>query len=71
MSCKFESVNKEDLIKHIVESLEKGLPENLKYYNPSIYSTTGYIVDKNSSIFNVKILRKDFEIKINFEGILK
>ena len=27
MSCKFEMMNKEDLVKHIVKSLEEFLPE--------------------------------------------
>ena len=70
MSCKFERLNKEDLIKHIAESLEKTLPEGLEYNFPSVQTTTGLVVDKNSTIGNLKIIRKEFEIKINFFGMV-
>ena len=40
-------MNKEDLIKHIAESLEETLPEDLEYSFPDIKTTTGYVVDKN------------------------
>ena len=61
-------MNKEDLIKHIAESLEETLPEDLEYSLPAINTTTGYVVDKNSMIGNVKIVRKEFEIEIDFVG---
>ena len=61
-------MNKKDLIKHIAESLEKTLPEDLEYSFPTIKTTTGYVVDKNSTIGNVKIVRKEFEIEIDFVG---
>lgn len=63
-------MNKEDLIKHIVGSLEKTLPENLEYDFPSVQTTTGYVVDKNSTIGNIKVIRKEFEIKIDFVGVV-
>lgn len=63
-------MNKEDLIKHIVKSLEKGLDENLEYNFPSVQITTGLVVDKNSTIGNIKIIRKEFEIKIDFVGMI-
>ena len=59
---------KKDLIKHINESLEKTLPETLEYNFPSVQTTTGLVVDKNSTIGNMKIIRKEFEIKIDFVG---
>ena len=62
-------MKKEDLIKHINESLEKGLVENLEYDFPSVQITTGLVVDKNSTIGNLKIIRKEFEIKIDFVGM--
>jgi hypothetical protein len=62
-------MNKKDLIKHIVKSLEESLPENLEYNSPSIQITTGLVVDKNSTIGNIKIIRKEFEIKIDFVGM--
>ena len=61
-------MKKEDLIKHIAESLEETLPEDLEYSFPDIKTTTGYVVDKNSTIGNVKIVRKEFEIEIDFVG---
>ena len=61
-------MNKKDLIKHITESLEKTLPENLEYDFPSVQTSTGLVVDKNSTIGNLKIIRKEFEIKIDFVG---
>jgi hypothetical protein len=62
-------MNKEDLIKHIAVSLEESLPENLEYDFPSVQTTTGLVVDKNSTIGNLKIIRKEFEIKIDFVGV--
>lgn len=62
-------MKKEDLIKQINESLEKGLVENLEYISPSVQITTGLVVDKNSTIGNIKIIRKEFEIKIDFVGM--
>ena len=70
MSCKFEMMNKKDLIKHIVESLEESLPEGLEYNFPSVQTTTGVVVDKNSTRGNLKMIRKEFEIKINFFGMV-
>ena len=63
-------MNKEDLIKHIVKSLEESLPENLEYDFPSVQTTTRLVVDKNSTIGNIKIIRKEFEIKIDFVGMV-
>jgi hypothetical protein len=63
-------MKKEDLIKHIVKSLEESLPENLEYDFPSVQTTTGLVVDKNSTIDNIKIIRKEFEIKIDFVGMI-
>ena len=63
-------MNKEDLIKHIAESLEESLPENLVYDFPFINTLTGVVVDKNSTIGNIKIIRKEFEIKIDFVGMV-
>lgn len=63
-------LNKKDLIKHIVKSLEKGLVENLEYDFPSVQITTGLVVDKNSTIDNLKMIRKEFEIKIDFVGMV-
>jgi hypothetical protein len=63
-------MKKKDLIKHINESLEKGLVENLEYDFPSVQTTTGLVVDKNSTIGNLKIIRKEFEIKIDFVGMI-
>ena len=48
-------MKKEDLIKYIAESLEKGLVENLEYDFPSVQITTGLVVDKNSTICNICI----------------
>ena len=62
-------MKKEDLIKHIVKSLEEFLPETLEYDFPSVQTTTGLVVDKNSTIGNLKIIRKEFEIKIDFVGM--
>ena len=70
MSCKFEMMNKKDLIKHIVESLEESLPEGLEYNFPSVQTTTGVVVDKNSTRGNLKMIRKEFEIKIDFVGMV-
>ena len=64
-------MNKKDLIKHIVKSLEEGLPEGLEYNSLSVQTTTGLVVDKNSTIGNLKIIRKEFEIKIDFVGMIK
>ena len=63
MSCKFEMMNKKDLIKHIVESLEESLPEGLEYNFPYVQTTIGVVVDINSTIGNIKIIRKEVEIK--------
>ena len=70
-------MNKKDLIKCINESLEEcinesleeSLPEDLEYNFPSVQITTGFVVDKNSTIGNMKIIRKEFEIKIDFVGM--
>ena len=70
MSCKFEMMNKKDLIKHIVESLEESLSEGLEYNFPSVQTTTGGVVYKNSTMGNIKIIRKEFEIKIDFVGMV-
>lgn len=40
----------------------------LEYDFPSVQTTTGLVVDKNSTICKVKIIRKEFEIKIDFVG---
>ena len=61
-------MNKEDLIKHIAESLEKTLPDDLDYSLHIRKTTTGYVVDGNMRIGNVKIVRKEFEIEIDFVG---
>jgi hypothetical protein len=37
---------------------------------PSVQITTGVVVDKNSTIGNLKIIRKEFEIKIDFVGVI-
>ena len=66
-------MNKKDLIKCINESLEEcinesleeSLPENLEYNFPSVQITAGLVVDKNSTIGNIKIIRKEFEIKVD------
>lgn len=63
-------MKKKDLIKHINESLEEFLPETLEYDFPSVQTTTGLVVDKNSTIGNLKIIRKEFEIKIDFVGVI-
>ena len=63
-------MKKEDLIKHIVKSLEEFLPEDLEYTSPSVQTTTGVVVDKNSTIGNLKMIRKEFEIKIDFVGMV-
>jgi hypothetical protein len=64
-------MKKKDLIKHINESLEEFLPETLEYDFPSVKTTTGLVVDKNSTIGNIKIIRKEFEIKIDFVGMIR
>ena len=63
-------MKKEDLIKHIAESLEKGLVENLEYDFPSINVLTGIKeVSKNGD--TLKAVRKDFKIEISFVGMFK
>ncbi len=63
-------MNKEDLIKHIAEYLEKGLPENLVYRFSDINFSTGYSRSyTNKSEY--KIISTDFNIDINFVGIFK
>lgn len=64
-------MKKEDLIKHIVGSLEKTLPDDLEYNFPSVQTTTGFVVDGNMKIGEAKIVRKEFEIKIDFVGMIK
>ena len=63
-------MNKEDLIKHIAEYLEKGLPENLVYRFSDINFSTGY-----SGSYRYKgdgnIVSTDFNVEINFVGIFK
>ena len=63
-------MNKEDLIKHIAEYFEKGLPENLVYRFSDINISTG-----SSGIYTNKgeynIISTDFNIDINFVGIFK
>ena len=63
-------MNKEDLIKHIAEYLEKGLPENLVYRFSDINFSTGY-----SRSYNYKgdgnIISTNFNVEINFVGIFK
>ena len=60
-------MNKEDLIKHIAESLEKTLPEDLEYSFPNINTTTGYVVEPFAKGV-VSTVRKEFETKIDFVG---
>lgn len=62
-------MKKKELIKYINESLEKGLVENLEYNFPSVQISTGLVVDKNSTIGNIKVIRKEYEIKIDFVGV--
>ena len=63
-------MNKEDLIKHIAEYLEKGLPENLVYRFSDINFSTGY---SESYIYkgDGNIVSTNFNIDINVVGIFK
>jgi hypothetical protein len=63
-------MNKKDLIKHINESLEKGLVENLEYDFPSVQITTG-VADGISAISEFRVIRREFEIKIDFVGMVR
>ena len=63
-------MNKEDLIKHIAEYLEKALPDNLVYRFSDINISTGYSgIYTNNGEYN--IISTDFNIDINFVGIFK
>lgn len=64
-------MKKEDLIKCINESLEKGLVENLEYDFTSVQVSTGYVVDKNLTINNFKVIKGDYKIKIDFIELIK
>ena len=63
-------MNKEDLIKHIAEYLEKGLPENLVYRFSDINFSTGYSRSYTNK-GEYKIISTDFNVEINFVGIFK
>jgi hypothetical protein len=63
-------MKKKDLIKHINESLEKGLVENLEYDFPSVQITTG-VADGISAISEFRVIRREFEIKIDFVGMIR
>jgi hypothetical protein len=63
-------MKKEDLIKYIAESLEKGLVENLEYDFPFINVLTG-IKEVSKIGGTLKPIRKDFKIEIGFVGMFK
>lgn len=64
-------MKKKDLIKHIVEGLEKSLPKNLEYNFPSINTSIG----DNDIMFlakgKTKVINQEFEIKIDFVGMFR
>ena len=63
-------MNKEDLIKHIAEYLEKGLPDNLVYDFPFITTLTG-VKEVYKSRGTLEVVREDFNIEITFVGMFK
>ena len=63
-------MNKEDLIKHIAEYFEKGLPDNLVYRFSDINFSTGYSRSYRYK-GEYKIISTDFNIDINFVGVFK
>jgi hypothetical protein len=63
MIYKFEMLNKGELIKHIVKSLEESLPENLVCHSPYIDITTGYVFEGYTKIGEAKILKREINVR--------